>query len=442
MVNKKHTHENNMNTLLIKSGHVIDPKNKIDGIFDVFVADGKIVKIAKKITENAKKTIDATGLMVTPGLIDMQVHLREPGREDRETIETGSKAALAGGVTAVVAMPNTNPVADNQSVIEFVINRSRALNLINVYPTGSITKGEQGATLSEMKELKNSGAIAVTDDGFDVQHEGLLKRAMQYAKTHDILLMSHCEVSDLTEGGAMHEGWVSTQLGLPGISAATEDMAVFKNILLAEETGVRLHLLHNSTAGAMRTIKDAKKRGVKNITAEVSVQHFALTDEECMHYNTDAKMYPPLRSKDHVQAVVKAIKEGVIDALTTDHAPHIEPDKIKPFVDAASGFVGLETSFAVMYTYLVKAKHIPLTEGIRLMTESPANILRLNKGHLSVGADADIAIFDINEEWVVDAKKFFSKGKSSPFTGKKLTGKATHTIVGGVVKYERGAIIV
>ncbi len=429
-----------MHSLLIKNGHVIDPQNNIDGVCDVLVVDRKIAKVSKKITTSAKKTIDATGLTITPGLIDMQVHLREPGREDRETIETGSKAALAGGVTSVVAMPNTNPVADNQAVIEFVINRSKALNLINVYPTGSITKGELGTTLSEMKEMKNSGAIAVTDDGFDVQDEGLLKRALQYAKTHDILLMSHCEVSDLTEGGVMHEGWVSTELGLPGISATTEDMAVYKNILLAEETGARLHLLHNSTLGSMRAIKEAKKRGAKNITAEVCVQHFALTDEECLHYNTHAKMYPPLRSREHVQAVIKAIKEGTVDAFTTDHAPHIEPDKIKPFVDAASGFVGLETSFAVMNTYLARPKHVSLAEGVRLMTSSPASILRINKGHLSIGADADIAIFDTNHEWVVDEKKFFSKGKNSPFIGKTLTGKAVYTIVGGEIRYEKGVI--
>lgn len=429
-----------MATLLIQNGHVIDPQNKIDGVYDVFIRDGVIEKVAKKISEKAKRTINATGLIVTPGLIDMQVHLREPGREDKETIETGSWAALAGGITSVVAMPNVAPIADNQTVIEFVIKRSKELNLINVFPTGSITKGEKGETLSEINELKRSGAIAITDDGADVQDEGLLKRAMEYAKTCDMLLMSHCETEDLTEGGVMHEGWVSTQLGLPGISALTEDLAVYKNILLAEETGARVHLLHNSTAGAMRAISEAKKRGAKNITAEVCVQHFALTDEECMEYNTNAKMYPPLRSREHVQALIKAIKAGVVDAFTTDHAPHIEPDKIKPFQDAASGFVGLETSFAVMNTYLVIPGHAPLSLGIEKMTVGPARILRINKGHLSVGADADVAIFDPKLEWVVDQRKFFSKGKHTPFIGKKLTGKALYTIVGGVVKYEKGEI--
>ncbi|HTR18673.1 MAG TPA: dihydroorotase [Candidatus Paceibacterota bacterium] len=430
-----------MSTLLIRGGHVIDPKNGIDGQNDVFVRDGKIAAIGKKLKEKADREIDAKGLVVTPGLIDLHVHFREPGREDKETLETGSKAALAGGITAALAMPNSTPVADNQTVIEFILKRSRELDLITIYPTGAITKAQEGVMLAEINELKNAGALAVTDDGHDVQKEGVLKRAMEYAKTCGILLMSHCETKDLTEDGVMHEGWVSTQLGLPGSPALSEDMAVYKNILLAEKTGARLHLMHNSTAGAIRAIREAKARGAKNITAEVSVQHFALTDEECMGYNTNAKMYPPLRSQEHLDAVITGIKDGTIDAFTTDHAPHIEPEKLKAFQDAAFGSVGLETSFAVMYTYLVKPKHLSLAKGIEKMTSAPARIVGLDKGHLSVGADADIAIFDTDKTWTVDEKKFFSKGKSSAFIGKKLTGKAVYTIVGGAVKYENGAIV-
>jgi dihydroorotase len=430
-----------MASLLIKNGRVVDPKNNLNDVMDVYVVDGKIAAVGKDLHQQAEKTIDASGLTVTPGLIDIQVHFREPGREDKETLETGSWAALAGGVTSVVTMPNTNPIADNQTVIEFILKRARDLDLIHIYPAGSITKGENGAILSEINELKNSGAVAITDDGVDVQDEGILKRAMEYARTCNMLLMSHCETEDLTEGGVMHEGWVSTQLGLPGISAATEDLAVYKNIMLAEETGARLHLLHNSTAGAIREIRAAKARGAKNITAEVSVQHFALTDEECLGYNTNAKMYPPLRSRDHVDAIIAGIKDGTVDCFTTDHAPHIEPDKIKSFQDAAFGFVGLETSFATMNTYLVKAGHTDISVGIANMTHKPAAIIGVDKGHLSVGADADISIFDTEKEWVVDEKKFFSKGKNSPFIGKKLTGKAVHTIVGGVLKYSEGAIV-
>lgn len=430
-----------MTTLLIKSGRVIDPKNSRDEVADILVQDGKVSEIAKDIKQSADKVIDASGLIVTPGLIDLQVHFREPGREDRETLETGSWAALAGGVTSAVAMPNLAPVADNQTVIEFIKSRARETALINIYPTGSITKGETGEMLAEINEIRRYGAVAITDDGFDVQMEGLLRRAMEYAKTCGILLMSHCETKDLTEGGVMHEGFVSTQLGLPGTPALSEDLAVYKNVLLAEETGARLHLLHNSTAGAIRAIREAKTRGARNITAEVSVQHFALTDEECLGYNTNAKMYPPLRSRDHIDAVIKGIQDGTVDCLTTDHAPHTEPDKLMPFQDAAMGSTGLETSFAAMNTYLVDKGYIDLSKGIALMSHKPAEIIGIDKGHLSLGADADIAIFDIDKEWTVDPDKRFSKARNSVWNSKTLKGKAIYTIVGGELRYDNGQIL-
>ncbi len=422
--------------LLIKNGHVIDPANKIDETCDVYVEDGKIKKVGKNLSESADETIDAKGLVVAPGLIDIQVHFREPGREDKETIETGSKAALAGGVTSVVTMPNTAQTTESQNEIQYIINRSKSLDLINVFPAGAITKSLGGKGLAEIWEMKEAGAIAITDDGFDVQDEGLLLKAMKYARTHDVLLMSHCETDDLTEEGVMHEGWVSTQLGLAGIPEVSEDLAVWKNVLLAEKSGCRLHLLHNSTIGSIEGIRYAKKKKLKNVTAEVSVQHFALTDEACLHYDTNAKMYPPLRSQDHVDVIVEAIKEGLIDAFTTDHAPHTEPEKMAPFQDANFGSTGLETSFAVMNTYLVKKKHISLARGIELMTKGPADIIRVNKGTLSVGADADIAIFDPKKEWTVDPAKSFSKGKNCVFNGMKLKGKAVCTIVGGTIKYQ------
>lgn len=430
-----------MTTLLIKNGHVVDPANKRDGVFDVLVTDGTVTTVAKDISESADTTIDASGLTVTPGLIDLQVHFREPGREDRETIETGSRAALKGGVTTAVAMPNSTPAADNQSVIEFVLKRAREVGLINVLPTGATTKGQEGRTLAELWELKKSGAVAVTDDGFDVQDPNLLRRAMEYAKTHDMLLMSHCETAALTDGGVMHEGWVSTQLGLPGTPAESEDLAVLKNIMLAQKTGARLHLLHNSTKGAVAAIAAAKVAGATNITAEVSVQHFALTDEECLGYNTDAKMYPPLRSQEHVDAIVAAIKDGTIDALTTDHAPHIEPDKLLPFEHAAMGSVGLETSFAVAYTYLVQTGYVSLSEVVALMSSKPAAIIRSDRGTLSEGAPADISLFDLHTEWTVDPLVLESKGKNSVFKHKTLSGKAVHAIVGGNVRLRDGAIL-
>lgn len=431
-----------MTTLLIKGGHVVDPANNIDEPYDILVKDGKIEKLAKNISQKADEEIDAKGLHVTPGLIDLQVHFREPGREDRETIETGSKAALAGGITSVVTMPNLSPAADDQTVIEFIVNRAKQLDLISVFPAGAITKGQEGKSLAEINEMKEAGAVAVTDDGVDVQNEDILRRALQYTKTCDIVLMSHCETDTLTGEGVMHEGWVSTQLGLPGVTTASEDLAVQKNIILANLCNARLHLLHNSTAGVTEAIRAAKKAGRKNITAEVSVQHFSMTDEECFGYNTNAKMYPPLRSKDHVEAIVEGIKDDTYDAFTTDHAPHIEPDKLKPFQDAAFGTIGVETSFSIMNTYLVEPKHISFAKGISKMTIEPARIIGVDKGTLSEGADADIAIFDLKEKWTVDGAKGFSKAKNCLYDGKTLTGKTQYTIHNGRVKYKKGQIIV
>jgi len=430
-----------MSTLLIKNGRVVDPANGIDALKDVYVRDGKVEKVEKGLLDSADEVIDAEGLLVTPGLVDLHVHFREPGREDMETIETGSRAALAGGITSVVTMPNTNPIGDNQTVIEFIVNRMKQLNLITIYPAGATTKKTEGDILAEMWEMKRSGAVAVTDDGNDIDNEGLLLKALEYAKTHDMLVMSHCETEDLAHGGVMHEGWVSTELGLPGLPEVAEDLAAHKGVLLARRSGARMHLTHTSTKGAVAAVRDAKQSGLTNLTCDVSVQHFALTDEECRGYNTNAKMYPPLRSEDHVAAIVAAIKDGTVDALTTDHAPHIEPDKMKPFVDAARGTVGLETSFAVMHTYLVVGGHLSISEGIALMTHKPAAIIRRPKGTLSVGADADIAIFDTKQEWTVDPSKFYSKGRNSVFAQKKLIGKAFLTIVGGKVKYSNGRFV-
>ncbi|MCD5375250.1 dihydroorotase [Candidatus Gracilibacteria bacterium] len=426
---------------LIKNGRVIDPANNRDEVCDILIEHGKISKIGKHLDALVENTIDASGLVVSPGFIDMQVHLREPGREDQETIETGCRAALAGGVTSIVCMPNVKPTADNQTVIEYIISKASKLDLARVYPTGAITKGLGGSELAEMNELKSSGAVAVTDDGLDVQDENILRRAMQYAKNCDILLMSHCETNTLTDGGVMHEGWVSTQMGVPGVPAITEDMAVYKNILIAEDTGARLHLLHNSTSGAMRAIREAKARGSNNITAEVTFQHFSLTDEACLNYDTNAKMYPPLRSQEHIDAVIDAINDDTIDAFTTDHAPHTQPDKLMAFEDAPNGFIGLETSLAIANTFLVETGKVDLPKVIQKMTSGPAKILGIPGGNLSDGSPADIAIFNPKTEWIVDENKFFSKGRNSPYIGHTLTGKVIHTMVNGEVKFQDGKII-
>lgn len=427
--------------ILIKNGRVIDPANNIDKICDVFVQKWKISEIWENLQISADSTIEASGLVVSPWFVDMQVHLREPGREDQETIETGCRAALAGWVTSIVCMPNVKPTADNQTVIEYILSKAEKLNLARVYPTGAITKGLWWRELAEMNELKEAWTIAVTDDGLDVQDENILRRAMQYAKNCDILLMSHCETNTLTDGWVMHEWWVSTQMGVPGVPAITEDMAVYKNILLAEDTWARLHLLHNSTSWAMRAIREAKARGSDNITAEATFQHFSLTDEACLEYNTNAKMYPPLRSQDHIDAVIEAINDDTIDAFTTDHAPHTQPDKLMAFEDAPNGFIGLETSLAVANTYLIETGKVAMNKVIQKMTSGPANILWIDAWTLSQWAPADITIFDPKAEWVVDENKFFSKGKNSPYIGMKLTGRVTHTFVDGVMKFNDWKII-
>jgi dihydroorotase len=431
-----------MHTILIKNGRLIDPINKIDEITDVFVQNGRVEKIGKEISTSAEKTIDASGKIVCPGLIDLQVHFREPGREDRETIETGLRAAIKGGITSVVTMPNLNPVADNQAVIGFQIKRAKEVGLGNIFPSGAITRGQEGKRISEMREMKLAGAVAVTDDGVDVQSAGLLEKAMEWAKTFDLLLMSHCEEESLREEGVLHEGEWSTRLGLPGISEEVEDYGVFRNILLAQKTGVRFHALHCSSKRGLDIIAQAKKEGFFNISCETCPQYFALTDEVCNHYNTFAKMYPPIRSEDHRQAVIRRLQDGTIDVISTDHAPHLMCDKFLPFLEAPPGSVGVETSLAVGITHLVKPKHLSYSQLIEKMSVNPSRIIGIDRGNLSLGAIADITIFDPEKEWMVDPEQFESKGKNSIFAGMKLKGKTTDVIVDGKVKMENELILV
>ena len=428
--------------ILIKNGRVIDPKNNFDEIADVFLENGKIAKIEKKILEkNADEIFDAKNFLVTPGLVDLHVHFREPGREDKETIETGARAALAGGVTSVATMPNTNPVADNQSVIEFILRRAKKLNLINIFPVGAITKNSDGKILSEIVETKNSGAIAISDDGRDVQNENLLLLAMKYARTFDVPVFSHCEVENLTKNGIMHEGFFSTKLGLPGIPEIGEILGIEKNILCAQKTGAQLHVQHVSTAGGTEKIRAAKKI-LKNLSAETCPHYFSLTDAELENFSTNAKINPPLRDEKNLKKLIAAICDGTIDCFSTDHAPHTEPEKLQPLADAPFGSTGLETFFAAANTFLVKKNFLKISDAIKKMTENPAKILRLEKkGNLSRGADADVAIFDAEKKWTVDPKNFFSKGKNSVFAGKKLIGKCVATFVGGRKKFAENKII-
>lgn len=416
--------------ILIKNGHIVDPANAIDGKLDLLVSDGKIAKLGKpgSIAENGAQVIDAAGKLVVPGLIDMHVHLREPGFEYKETIATGTAAARAGGFTAVCCMPNTNPVNDNRSVTEFILSQA-AHAAARVYPIGAVSKGSKGEELAELGELFAAGCRAVSDDGKPVMSAAIMRRALEYAKIFDLLVISHCEDTSLAAKGVMNEGAVATELGLRGIPRAAEDVMTARDIALAELTGGRLHIAHVSTEGSVRLIRDAKARGVK-VTAETCPHYFTLTDEAVRGYNTLAKMNPPLRAADDVAAIKRGLGDGTLDVIATDHAPHAADEKAGEFDFAPFGIVGLETALGLTFK-LVDEGVLSLADAVRKLTINPAAILKIDKGTLSAGADADITIIDPNIEWTVRAAEFKSKSRNTPFEGWKLKGRAVQTIVGG-----------
>ncbi len=417
--------------ILIKNGHIIDPANKVDEKLDILVSDGKIAKLGKpgSLAENGARVIDAAGKIVVPGLIDMHVHLREPGFEYKETIATGTAAARAGGFTSVCSMPNTNPVNDSLSVTEFIISQAAKEGASRVFPIGAITKGSKGEELAEMGELHQAGCVAISDDGRPVMNAAIMRRAMEYSKIFDLAVISHCEDASLSAKGVMNEGFVSTELGLRGIPAAAEDVMTARDIALAGLTGCRLHIAHVSTAGSVRLIREAKQRGVK-VTAETCPHYFTLTDEAARGYNTLAKMNPPLRTAEDVAAIKQGLKDGTIGVIATDHAPHGMDEKSVEFDYAPFGVVGLETALGLTFK-LVQEGTLTLSEAVRKLSINPSEILKLNKGNLAVGADADITIIDPNIEWTVDASQFRSKSKNTPFNGWKLKGRAVQTMVAG-----------
>jgi dihydroorotase len=416
--------------ILVKNGHIIDPANKIDGKLDLLIADGKIARLGKpgSIAANGAQLVDAGGKFVVPGLIDMHVHLREPGFEYKETIATGAAAAKTGGFTSVCCMPNTNPVNDNRSVTEFILNRAKDA-LSRVYPIGAITKGSRGEELAEMGELHAAGCPALSDDGKPVMNAAIMRRAMEYSRIFDLLLISHCEDTSLSDKGVMNEGIVSTELGLHGIPRAAEEVMTGRDIALAELTGARLHIAHVSTAGSVRMVRNAKARGVR-VTAETCPHYFSLTEEAVRGYNTLAKMNPPLRTADDVSAIKQGLKDGTIDVIATDHAPHAADEKDGEFDYAPFGIVGLETALGLALK-LVEEGTLSLIQAIEKLSGNPAAILKIDKGTLSVERDADITIIDPNVEWTVDASQFKTKSRNTPFNGWKLKGGAVQTIVGG-----------
>ena len=420
-----------MLNLLIKQIHVVDPKNKTDGVFDLLIKNGKISELKKEIKSNGIETFDGKGLHVFPGLIDMHVHFREPGFEQKETIVSGSKAALKGGFVAAVTMPNTNPPCDHQSVIDNIIRKANEVPFY-IFPAGTLTKERTGKELAEMADLKRAGAIAVTDDGSWVSDSLLMRRAMEYASMLGLLVISHAEDKRLTSDGVMNEGMMSTRLGLKGIPNASEEIAVSRDILLARLTGAPLHITHISTQGAVELIRHAKKEKLP-VTADVTPHHLALTEKTLEHYNTNFKMMPPLRTEEDRKAILEGLRDGTVDAIATDHAPHTEEEKMAEFPDAPVGVTGVETSVGVVLTQLYHGKILDLNEIVTKMSTRPAEILKLPAGfgQIKVGMEANLSLIDVNREWTVRAEEFVSKSKNSCFIGTKLKGKVMATICRG-----------
>ena len=423
--------------ILIKEGRVIDPANNIDKIADILISDGIIEKVSENITANDAEVINAKGKIVAPGLVDMHCHLREPGFEYKETIETGTQSAAMGGITSVACMPNTNPVTDNAAVVGFILAQAQKAGNVNVYPIGAISKGLKGQELSEMGELKKAGAVAVSDDGKPVQSAVLMRHAMEYAAMFDLPVISHCEEMSLVDDGYMNEGNMSTYLGLRGITRAAEEVMVSREIILAQTTNTPVHIAHVSTKGSVELVRHAKAQGVR-VTCETCPHYFTLTDKAVDGFNTNAKMNPPLREQEDVDAVIAGIADGTIDAIATDHAPHHVDEKNCEFGYAANGIVGFETLLPLTVTYLVKTGKISINEAIKKMSVNPSGILKINKGTIKAGDAADIVIFDTENQYTIDVDKFVSKSKNSPYNGFEVYGKVEYTIVNGKIIVKQG----
>lgn len=419
---------------IIKGGRVIDPSQQLDEVLDILIDDGRIAALGKGLTAEDAEVIDAAGKVAAPGLIDLHVHFREPGLEYKEDIASGSRAAARGGVTTVVCMPNTDPVVDHPALVKYVMEKGRAVGLTNVLTTGCITKGMKSEELSEIGDLKEAGAVAITDDGRPVLSSGLMRRALEYAKMFDMPVMSHSEDLSLVDGGSMNEGETSTRLGLRGIPKTAESVAVSRDVLIAEETGARLHVCHVSTKNSIEAVRAAKKRGAK-ITCETAPHYFSLTDKACEGFCTNAKMNPPLRDAEDVAAVIEGLMDGTIDAIATDHAPHHRDEKEVEFDKALNGIVGLETSLPLGITHLVRPGKLTLSQLIEKMSTVPAKIIGIDRGSLQQGKIADLVLFDPEEKYIIHGDDFASKGRNTPFDGHEVYGKVLMTISEGKVVY-------
>lgn len=430
-----------MTSLLLKGGRIIDPSQGIDAVGDVFIEGETIAHAGAPLgdvrRDGGLEVIDCTGQIVAPGFIDVHCHLREPGREDVETIATGARAAASGGFTAVCAMPNTDPVTDNQAAVGFIVRQALRARAARVYPIGAVSVGQKGEALAEFGEMVGAGAVAVSDDGRPVASAQLMRTALEYARTFSIPVADHCEEPTLASGGAMNEGVVSARLGLKGIPAEAEEIMAIRDILLARRTGGHVHLCHMSTRGSVDLIRWGKERGIR-VTAEVCPHHLSLTEDAVGAYDTNAKMNPPLRTADDVAALQEAVRDGTIDLVATDHAPHHYDEKEREFADAPNGIVGLETALAVVVTHLVVPGILSWGTLVDRMATTPARVFGLPGGTLRTGSVADVTVFDPALAWTVDPVRFLSKGRNSPYRGKRLTGRATCTVVGGRVVHRDG----
>ncbi|MCU0722549.1 MAG: dihydroorotase [Planctomycetes bacterium] len=418
-----------MKRILIRGGRIVDPSRGIDETGDLYLEDGRIRTSAKR---PADEVIDAKGLVVAPGLIDMHVHLREPGNEDEETIESGSMAAVAGGFTSVAAMPNTHPPVDNVASAEYVLLQSERAGGAHIFPIGAVTKGRLGKELAEIGQLSRGGAVAFSDDGDPIGDAAVMRRGLQYVNMFGKAVISHCEDKSLSGSGVMNEGVVAMKLGLSGIPASAEEVMVSRDLILAKATGARLHIAHVSTAGSVELVRRAKAQGVR-VTAEATPHHFTLTHDCILDFDTNCKMNPPLRSREDVEAVKQGLADGTIDAIASDHAPHSLEEKDVEFPAAPFGVIGMESMLPLAVTELLESGLVSLPRLISALTVAPAGVLNLRKGTLADGADADVTLIDLKKEWVIDASKFRSKSRNCPFQGRAVKGKAVAVLVGGHV---------
>ena len=423
-------------SIVIRNGRVIDPASQTDRIADVLIADGRIVGVAENLAAPAGEVFDATGLVVAPGFIDMHVHLREPGFEHAETIESGARAAAAGGFTSVCAMPNTKPVNDSATVTSYIVERARRLAPVNVFPIGAITKGSAGEELAAIGAMKAAGAVAISDDGLPVMSARVMRRAMEFARSYDLPIIQHCEDLNLSAGGDMHEGARSVRWGLRGIPAASEDVMVARDLVLAQLTGARYHVAHISTHNAVAIVDYARRHGLP-VTCEATPHHFSLADEDMAAYDSDYKMKPPLRSVADRAALVEGIAAGAVTAIATDHAPHPGSEKMQEFERCPFGIIGLETALGLALDRLVHSGRITLARLVELFTTGPESILRLGRGTLAPGAPADVTIFSTEMSWTYDVNLSFSRSRNSPFHGKTFRGGPVATIVNGAFAWRR-----